>query len=420
MDRREFLKTAALAAAGTLLGGGFSGLRADDPASVPGDAATIRNYQPGMVYRPMGKTGVMVSPLGFGMMRLPTKPGGGIDEDLAGELLRYAIDRGLNYVDTAYVYTGGESERITGRILRDGYRDRVYIATKSPSFSIRAADDFERILDEQREKLQVDVIDFYLLHNITDSSWETVRRFDLIDKLLRAKADGKIRFAGFSFHARFPLFQEVVDASPDWDMCQIQMNYIDTGYQAGLAGLRYAAERNLGISIMEPLRGGFLADVPAEVAAIFSEASRQRTPVDWAFDYLWDMPEVGVALSGMNVKQHVVDNLDAAARSAPGMLSDEERAVLARAAAQFAAFKTVACTGCEYCLPCPLGVNIPRNLHLYNQYKMTGEIEPLRQEYLTRLAGQNAAECIQCGICEPLCPQSIKIPDVLEEMRAVF
>lgn len=426
MDRRDFLKSAALAVAGTALANGIPILNAAESPSSTITAA--RNYRPGMPYRPLGKTGVMVSPIGFGLMRLPLLPDGEIDEAQTKQMMHYGIDQGMNYVDTSYLYLNRKSEDVTGRVLQGGYRDKVYIATKSPLLLTESPEDFDRFLDQQLEKLQTDFIDFYLLHMITGRNWEPiVKRFKLIDKIEKAKAQGKVRHIGFSFHASLPIFKQVIDATPNWDFCQIQLNYLDTEYEAGVTGMKYAADRGLGVVIMEPLRGGFLADVPPEVDAIFAASTPKRTPVEWAFNYLWDMPEVGVVLSGMSIMQHMAENIDSAKKSSAGMLSVADKKTISRVVAKYADFAEYPCTGCEYCHSCPKGIAIAQIIMTYNQYKTRGERYAHRYRSFPDDPnskfipyGLNGKACDGCGACLCKCPVGINIPEAVKTIHNTF
>ena len=423
MDRRTFLKgTATLAAGGGMLGASAPLSPAWAAAQQPAD---IRNYQPGMRYRPHGLTGVSVSALGFGMLRLPMLADGKtVDETQVIRMVRHAVDQGLNYVDTGYVYLGGQSETVTGKALAGGYRDRVYLTSKSPWWIMERPEDFERFFDESRRRLQTDVIDFYHIHMIMHRGWkEKVVPFRLIEKMERLKAQGKIRFSGFSFHDNVTLFKKIVDANADWNFCLIQQNYLDTEHEAGLVSLKYAAVRGMGVSIMEPLRNGFLVTPPPEVQRIFDAAEHKRSPVEWALDYLWNMPEVSVVLSGMGSMQNVVDNLAYASRSAPGMLSAEEVAVIGRAARQYRSFDgAIPCTGCYNCIPCPRNVAIGYLFNMvFNQYKADGDMA--RAHRLIRYSmspiqrGDGPQACDQCGQCLPKCPQGIDIPAELKRVQ---
>ena len=265
-----------------------------------------------MKYRKFGKLDWEVSALGFGAMRLPAIGGdtSNIDEPRAIEMIRYAIDHGVNYVDTAYGYHGGNSERLVGKALKDGYREKVRLATKMPTWLINERGDFDKYLDEQLGKLQTDKIDFYLLHGLRHTRWPTVRDLDVFSWAEEKIKEGKIGHLGFSFHDDVALFKEIVD-SHEWTFCQIQLNYMDTEYQAGLEGLRYAAEKGLAVVIMEPIKGGKLAVTPPkDVQAVWDKAETKRTPAEWALQWVWNLPEVSIVLSGMSEMKHVEENVD--------------------------------------------------------------------------------------------------------------
>lgn len=428
MNRRNFIKTAAVAAAtGTLIGSDLSSGHASEVLSgaVP---KGIKNYNPRMQYRLMGKTGEHVSALGFGMLRLPFLPNSKtVDEKRSIEMLRHAIDNGLNYVDAAYVYLNGESERITGLALQDGYRERVNVTSKAPWWIMERPEDFDRYFDESRRRLKTDVIDFYLIHCVTNRAWnEKMLPFKLIEKMQQLKQQKKIRFAGFSFHDNLVMFKKVVDATPDWDFSQIQLNYLDTEFEAGVLGLKYAAGRGLGVTIMEPLRNGYLANLPTEVQDIFVAAGKDRSPIEWALDYLWDMPEAGVVLSGMSSMQHVRENLESASRSAVGMLDWKDRQILAMAAKRLMSYEgVIPCTGCDQCIPCPKGVGIGYVFsYLYNpyHYQSPENKKRLKMRYhnLEEIRGLTPSFCDGCGACIPKCPQGLDIPKRLQAVRAMF
>lgn len=373
-----------------------------------------------MQYREYGKTGVKVSPIGFGMMRLPADAEGNVDETRAIKMLRSAIDNGLNYVDTAFNYHGGNSEKITGKALLDGYRDKVYLATKAPAWMFKSGDDFDTILDKQLQRLQTDHIDFYLLHAMNAIAFEKkVLRYGVMERLEAARAAGKIKYVGFSFHDKLDVFKNICDAY-DWDFCQIQLNYIDTKYQAGIEGLKYAAAKGMGVAIMEPLRGGYLANVPAAVRDVFDKTD--KTPVEWGLDYLWNMPEVSVVLSGMSDEEQIAQNMEYAARSSAGMFDKEDEKVIEKVQDIFASYDTVPCTGCSYCLPCPKGVGIPYNFVVYNNYKTGSSFEEEKKRYneWVPMFGQKASACVACRKCEEICPQHINIVERLKTVAETF
>lgn len=380
-----------------------------------------------MELRAMGKTGVKVSPLGFGVMRLPLKNGGkadnsvGIDRvdvDTSIAMIRDAIDGGVNYFDTAYNYLSGNSEVILGRALKDGYRERVNVASKSPAWLYKTPEDFDKFLSIQLERLDMDYLDFYLLHSLNGGSWKKSLRNGAVESMVRAKADGRVRHIGFSFHDDLELFEEILNAA-DWDFCQIQLNYFDRDYQAGLKGMRMAAERGMGVVIMEPLRGGLLVDLPREAQATFDASATGRSNVEWALDWLWNLPEVSCVLSGMSTPEQLAQNLTYMDRARPGMLSAAELAVLDQAKADLDARVAVPCTGCNYCVDmCPNKIAIPYNFRAYNMGTLYDNMDLAREFYAEEVPsyGRNASYCVSCGACEEICPQHIAISEWLPKV----
>ncbi len=367
-----------------------------------------------MQYRTFGNLDWQVSALGFGAMRLPIdgQEASDIDEAKATKMLHYAIDHGVNYVDTAYPYHGGESENFVGRALKGGYRDKVKLATKLPCWKVEEAGDFNRFLNEQLEKLQTDHIDFYLLHALSEKHWPKVRDLDVFSWAESAIADGRIRQLGFSFHDDYPVFKEIVDAYDHWAFCQIQYNYMDITNQAGRRGLRYAASKGLAVVIMEPLLGGRLVDPPEPIEEIWDQAENKRSAVNWALQWLWDQPEVSVVLSGMSTLQHVKDNVTYAGESGISKLTMDELDLIEQVRDEYSKLSPIPCTQCEYCLPCPNGVNIPRNFEIYNQSAMYDKLDIARTTYTQWFAeDQRAMNCIQCQECEEKCPQDIAIAE---------
>lgn len=376
-----------------------------------------------MKYRRFGRLNWQVSALGFGCMRLPTKSSEptDIDEPEAKRMIRYAIDQGLNYVDTAYPYHGGESEKVVGRVLRDGYRDRVRLATKLPCWLVETAADFDKYLNEQLHKLQTEHVDFYLLHSLNKGSWPKVRDLGVLPWAEKAIADGRIGHLGFSFHDEYAVFQEIVDAYDGWSFCQIQYNYIDIANQAGTKGLQYAASRGLAVVIMEPLLGGRLVKPPAPVQALWDSAKTKRTPAEWALQWVWDQPEVSVVLSGMSTKQQVQENLASAGRSGVGVLTAEDQAIVAKVREKYAELCPIPCTKCGYCMPCPNGVDIPRVFGVFNEGSIYNSVESARFEYSHWVPeAARADKCIQCRQCEELCPQHILISEWMERVDEVL
>ncbi|MGD9145811.1 MAG: aldo/keto reductase [Anaerolineae bacterium] len=377
-----------------------------------------------MQYRSFGNLDWQPSALGFGAMRLPTidDDPSQIDEPEATRMVRYAIDQGVNYVDTAYPYHRQASEPFLGRALQDGYRERVKLATKMPVWLVEGAEDFDRYLDEQLERLQTSHIDFYLLHGLGQARWPTIRDLNVFDWAEGAIADGRIRHLGFSFHDQYELFEEIVDASDLWTFCQIQYNYMDIEYQAGTKGLKYAADKGLAVVIMEPIRGGRLANkIPPTVQEIWDGASIQRTPAEWALQWVWNQPEISLLLSGMSTMEQVEQNLASAGRSGPGTLTAEELALYDRVREEYDKLCPIPCTDCKYCLPCPSGVNIPRVFEVYNDLMMYGDENRAQMVYNVFMNEDERANlCIDCGECLEKCPQMIEIPDWLAKAHEVL
>ncbi len=376
-----------------------------------------------MRYRTFGKLDWKPSALGFGAMRLPilNQDPSQIDEAEATRMVRYAIDHGVNYVDTAYPYHRENSERFLGRALQDGYRQRIRLATKMPCWKIETADDFDRYLDEQLEKLQTDHVDFYLLHGLNAERGPQMRDLGVFGWAEGAIADGRIGHLGFSFHDKVEVFQEIVDASDLWTFCQIQYNYMDIEEQAGTQGLQYAAARGLAVVIMEPLRGGRLTqNIPPSVQDLWDSAPVKRTPADWALQWVWNQPEVSLLLSGMSAMQQVEENVESAGRSGPGTLTTEDLALIDRVREAYRELCAIPCTACEYCLPCPSGVNIPRIFDIYNDLMMYGDEGRARMFYEWVDEKARADLCIECGECLEKCPQGIDIPEWLKKAHEVL
>ncbi len=365
-----------------------------------------------MQYRKFGKLDWQVSALGFGCMRLPTLDGksGNIDQAKTTEMIRRAIDAGMNYIDTAYPYHEQMSETALGKALEDGYRKRVCIATKSPIWLVNKTSDFDTLLDEQLKRLQTDVIDFYLIHALNRPRWKKMQELGLLQRAEAALADGRIRYLGFSFHDSLEVFKNIVDGYDGWTFCQIQYNYMDTDFQAGTEGLHYAASKGLGVVVMEPLRGGKLAkDLPA-VEPIWLSAVKKRKPADWALQWLWHQPEVSLVLSGMSTLEQVEENLESANISRPGLLNADELELISKVRETVEGLSPIPCTDCDYCLPCPNGVNIPLNFEVYNRVAMYDDLKHSKFEYKNWIPDdQKAACCIQCEECLPKCPQNIPI-----------
>jgi predicted aldo/keto reductase-like oxidoreductase len=371
-------------------------------------------------YRQFGKLDWKVSALGFGAMRLPVidNEQTNVDEPEAIRMIRYAIDHGVNYLDTAYPYHGGNSERIVGKALKDGYRERMKLATKMPVRMVESADDFDRIFKEQLERLQTDKIDFYLLHGLNGRSWPKARDLGVLSWAEGKMAAGYFDYLCFSFHDDLDAFKEIVDAY-DWTMCQIQYNYMDIETQAGREGVEYAANKGLAIVVMEPLRGGKLGQQPEPVMKVWEDAPQKRSPAEWALLWVLDQPEISVALSGMSTMEQVVENVAVASRSAPGILTEEELALYNRVREAYQGLSPIPCTACGYCMPCPNGVDIPRNFQIYNDAVMYNDMRMGRFSYRGgRIEEeQRADQCTECSECVDACPQEIPIPEWLKKVH---
>jgi predicted aldo/keto reductase-like oxidoreductase len=387
-----------------------------------------------MQYRKMGSLDWEVSALGFGCMRLPSRRINRLraETEESVRIIRHGIDLGINYIDTAWPYHLGDSERIVGQALQNGYRERVHLATKLFMPLTRRTRDFDRYLNTQLEKLQTEYLDLYLFHGLNAGEFEKVKRLGLIEKMEEAKRQGRIRHVGFSFHDTFPVFKEIIDHY-DWDMAQIQYNYMDNGIQAGTQGLAYAHSKGIAVVIMEPVKGGRLANPPAEALGIMRAAGNGRTPVDWALQFLWNRPEISVVLSGMSNQQQVDENCASADRSGIGSLSQQEEEVVARLAEVYRSSILVPCTACEYCMPCPAGVNIPQNFAILNNVAMEpsrvmrwmlrrgyGRLTKSKEKIDRENPNGNASLCVACGKCLEKCPQQINIPEELVKVHAIL
>lgn len=374
-----------------------------------------------MQFRNFGKDGWKVSTLGFGAMRLPGLPDGSVDVEQSIKLIRYGIDNGINYVDTAYIYHNGLSEGIVAQALKDGYRQKVRIATKSPGHLVKSADDFDRILDEQLTRLEDSKIDYYMFHGIGDSGLQQIKDLKLLSRMEKAKNEGKIGHIGFSFHDNLQVFKRIIDSYDEWDFCQIQFNYMDINNQAGLEGLRYAASRDIPVIVMEPLLGGRLARPPKSILQIFQKSGIKRSPAEWSLQWIWNHPEVSVVLSGMNSIEQLNENLASADRAKENSLSESDLKIIQTVTKEFSSRTSIPCTKCRYCMPCPSGVEIPWNLEQYNEGIIYGDIGSPRFVYNTFIKPENrASACVSCSICETKCPQKINISQWMPKIHKVL
>ena len=398
----------------------------------------------------MGSLGWEVSALGFGAMRLPINQVKDektqelkykIDEDEAIKMIRYAIDNGVNYIDTAYPYHDGESEVLVGKALKDGYREKVHLTTKLPMWMVKKTEDFDLFLKQQIERLQINP-DIYLFHGLNKQRLEKIKNLNLIEKMEQAKAKGLFKYIGFSFHDNIEVFKEIIDFY-HWDCCQIQFNYLDINYQAGTEGLKYAGSKNIAVIIMEPIRGGQLAvpeeklDSKPEIKMVLDNSKIKRSMPDWALQFVWNHPEVSVVLSGMSTMQHVEENLESANISSVNTLSEDELLTISELREAYSKYLVVPCTSCGYCMPCPNGVSIPFVLRIVNDLAYWGERGKPRiaffynrmtktQEEIEKRKSEGeefdgaACLCKKCGGCIDKCPQQIDIPDIMEKVNEIF
>jgi uncharacterized protein len=383
-----------------------------------------------MRYRKMGKTNVDVSVLGFGAMRLPMvgNPGGmagfdpnvPIDEPHALKMIHHALEQGVNYFDTAYGYHGGKIETFLGKALKP-FRTKVMIATKFPVWNAQKTDDLPRLFNEQLSKLDTDYLDFYLVHGLGRDMWAKMKDLGILKFLDELRSGGQIRYVGFSFHDEVKAFKEIIDAY-DWDMCQIQYNFYDQNYQAGKEGLIYAAARNIGVVVMEPLRGGKLIDkIPPEIQELWDAAPVKRSPVEWAMRWVWNHAEVSTVLTGASTLAQLQDHTRIVKNASADSLTPEELSLFDRVQAAYRKMLKVDCTGCGYCMPCPNGVNIPQNFQLYNDNFLFKDATFNTFAYNHFLEPkQRASGCIECLLCMEKCPQKIDIPTELKRVHQLF
>lgn len=382
----------------------------------------------------MGSLDWEVSALGFGCMRLPQRRINRMraETDESIRIIRHGIDLGINYVDTAWPYHLGDSEKILGQALKEGYRERIKLVTKLPTFLIRNTNGFNSYLETQLNRLQTDYLDIYLFHSLDRGQFDKIKRLGLLDKMEKAKDEGLINNIGFSFHDTLPVFKQIIDHYP-WDMAQIQYNYMDIGIQATTEGLKYAHSKGIATVIMEPIKGGKLANPPKEALDVMNSSGINRTPVDWALQFLWNRPEIATVLSGMGSQKMVDENCASADRSGINSLSELENDILSRVADIYREKILVPCTSCNYCMPCPAGVDIPGNFAILNNMSIESSRMTcfmLRRRYWGMAKSSdkvdkekpngNASLCVNCGECLEKCPQQIEIPSELEKTHAIL
>jgi predicted aldo/keto reductase-like oxidoreductase len=376
-----------------------------------------------MKHRSFGKLNWKTSALGFGIMRLPTIGGDSakIDEPLATGMIRYAIDHGVNYLDTAYSYHGGNSEPFLGKVLQEGYREKVKLATKMPTWLVNSQQDMDKYLDEQLARLKTN-IDFYLLHGLTKERWQKLEQLNVTMWAEKKIDEGKFSHFGFSFHDTYDVFKDIINSYDGWTLCQIQYNYVDADQQAGTEGLKFAASKGLAVIVMEPVGGGRLSMTPPrQVQFVWKKAKIKRTPAELALLWVWNNPEVSVALSGMSTMQQVTENIKTANCSVPPTLNQEELRFVDQLARKYKKLGFIGCTSCRYCIPCDEGVSIPEIIAFLNEFFIKQESEGVKAKYHEHIKPENQAKkCARCGKCEQKCPQQLPIRDILGRAVWIF
>ena len=366
-----------------------------------------------MEYRKM-KNGYQPSLLGFGCMRFPLNDDGNIHEEEAEKMIDMAIQQGVTYIDTAFPYHNGDSEPFVGRVLKKYDRSSFSLATKLPLWKIETLEDVKQMFENQLQRLDVDYVDFYLLHALDKEKWEKAKRLGVIEYCEQLKKEGKIRNFGFSFHDAYDVFEEIIKYR-DWDFCQIQYNYVDRRIQAGDQGYELAASLKIPMVIMEPVKGGSLAKLPEDIAQPLKAYAPDKSISSWALRWVGSHANVKVILSGMSTMEQVEDNIKTFANFQP--LNETERELMESTAKQILDRTRNGCTGCAYCMPCPFGVDIPRNFKIWNEYAKYGNEDLTRKQYDSLKEEEKASNCKKCGKCETLCPQVISIRKNLEEVK---
>lgn len=362
------------------------------------------------------KLDMELSMLGFGCMRFPTKDGK-IDQERATNMLDDAYNAGINYFDTAYPYHDGESEPFVGKAMSKYPRDSYKLATKLPCWEINTLDDAKRIFALQMSRIDQGYVDFYLIHALNKNSWAKMKDLGVVEFLIEKKIEGTIKNLGFSFHDEYAVFEEIVNYR-DWDFCQIQLNYMDTDEQAGMKGYELTVEKNIPLVIMEPIKGGLLANLPDEVTGAFKKLDDKKTNASWALRWIASLPNVKVVLSGMSDEAQLADNL--ATFTDFEYMTDEENKAVEEVAAELKKRVNNGCTGCRYCMPCPAGVNIPGNFSVWNRYGIYANEGDALWHYNDLDEETQAHNCIKCGKCEKACPQKLSIRDDLDKVACTF
>lgn len=363
-----------------------------------------------MEKRMMGKTGVETSLLGYGCMRLPMNEEGKIDEEKAEALLDRAIAGGVNYIDAAYPYLNGQCEAFVGKVMQKYDRSKVHVATKLPLWNLQTVEDAEKIFAEQLQRLQTDHIEFYLMHAVNGETWKKMVEIGVVKRLEELKAEGKIINLGFSFHDKYEVFEEILNYR-DWDFCQIQLNYMDVNIQAGMKGYDLTVEKDIPLVIMEPVKGGTLAAFADDITARFRELDSNASVASFALRWVASLPNVKVVLSGMGNSEMLEDNLKTFGNFRP--MSEAELQTVTEIVELINSRVQNSCTGCSYCMPCPFGVDIPGTFRIWNTYHMYQNYNLVKRPWERREESKLPKNCKQCGKCESVCPQKIRIREDL-------
>ncbi len=368
-----------------------------------------------MEYRMMQNINAKTSLLGFGCMRFPLNQDGSIDEEETFAMLDKAYQTGVNYFDTAYPYHGGASEPVVGRALARYPRESFYLATKLPIWEVKTIDDVKTIFTKQLERLHMEYVDFYLMHALNKERWETIKKLGILDYCEELRKEGKIRYLGFSFHDDYEVFEEIVTSYP-WDFCQIQLNYMDKDTQATTKGVELAESLGIPMVIMEPVKGGSLANLPDDINRMFQEVRPEDSIASWALRYVGSFSNVKVILSGMSDMSQVEDNLKTFVNFEP--LSNQEQQIVENVAETLHSRVQNGCTACKYCMPCPAGVNIPGSFGVWNEYHVYGNLKDTAYSWTKEIPEEaKPKNCIKCGKCEKVCPQKISIREDLERLQ---
>ena len=411
MNRRQFLKSALFTTIGAVVLSACKKVTAETKKVI------------GKVYTKKFKN-LDISAIGFDLMRLPTKLG---SPDVAEtqKMVDYAIEHGINYFDTAWFYHSGKSELTAGKVLKKYPRNSFYLADKLPLRLLDGKDSVLKFFNEQLKKCQVEYFDFYLAHNINKGEWQTLKECNVYEQLLQKKKEGKIKYLGFSIHDTPELLEEVINTYK-WDFVQLPINLIDwektdsSGWYGVNAKKQYeiATKAGIPVVVMNPLKGGQLSTLNPKAVELLKKENPDASPSSWSLRYVASLENVFCVLSGMSEMEHMVDNVNTFINFKP--LTEKEQKILANAIAVYKSSGAITCTYCQYCTGCPVGIDIPKNFNIYNQYKADGKKEIFIAAYESIKEENRADKCISCVICKPKCPQKLDIPTLLKEVAEIY